>query len=511
MRLGWAGLMRLRQRIRSFIERYKKLIFWVSTGLIGLFAIIITLPIIGLQPFGFDEGWIAQAPRNMAETGVYASYGAAFNGEDKVFDTFLSTGPSVTLPIAAAFKLFGIGVVQARWVMLAFYVGTIFVLAWYVFRTTRSLFALVAPLSLLLLSSSGIPFRIDILGEVAAASYALGSCIAFGMRRYRWAGLLAGLAVLAKFIMIMLLAAGCIYFVLRFIFRWRHKVRIAKEGLEWALAAAAPLVLWEVVRFVQTGSFAAYKYSLKEFILFFRDNGSGVGETGSQGLTMVHKADMLLSNIGLSHRLLAVIFICVGIVLWRYRMHLAQLFRAHAYEGFFVCLYLCWWLFISNGAYTRYTVPVVVVGLAVLLRIVLLAVRSTGSRSLVPQLPLAGLATVVVIGAFSFYLPWQRPVYALTLAKQQAVVDEVIASRPRQLAHLGWWQNPEILFMSGLHSKELGQVSVGEPYWLLLGPAMRDIAPADYEKAKAEACTNTIFEKDGYVFCRGMKATASLW
>jgi len=60
----------------------------------------------------FDEGVNLSVSANMVRTGTYAL--SRPGGETDPFPAGVSTGPTVLLPIAAAFKLFGIGLVQGR-------------------------------------------------------------------------------------------------------------------------------------------------------------------------------------------------------------------------------------------------------------------------------------------------------------------------------------------------------------------------------------------------------------
>lgn len=74
----------------------------------------------------FDEGEILQAPKNLV---LYGKYALRSSEGFRVLDPALTTGPTVVLPIALAFKVFGVGLFQARLVMVAYLV--LAVLAFY--------------------------------------------------------------------------------------------------------------------------------------------------------------------------------------------------------------------------------------------------------------------------------------------------------------------------------------------------------------------------------------------
>src|SRR6476659_1104249 len=65
----------------------------------------------------FDEGSHLHVPKTLLRYGVYADYSS--DGL-RYFGPTLGVGPTVMLPIAAVFKLFGIGLVQARSVIVVY-------------------------------------------------------------------------------------------------------------------------------------------------------------------------------------------------------------------------------------------------------------------------------------------------------------------------------------------------------------------------------------------------------
>jgi 4-amino-4-deoxy-L-arabinose transferase-like glycosyltransferase len=70
-----------------------------------------------LPPPWFDEGINLSAAATLARTGLYALPDAT---GPRVLDPAIQTGPTVLVPIAVVYKLFGIGILQARLVIVAF-------------------------------------------------------------------------------------------------------------------------------------------------------------------------------------------------------------------------------------------------------------------------------------------------------------------------------------------------------------------------------------------------------
>lgn len=68
----------------------------------------------------FDEGWWLQIPKNLALYGQYAVRSAE---GFRYFDTTASVSPVFFLPFAGVFSMFGVGLLQARLVMAACFLG----------------------------------------------------------------------------------------------------------------------------------------------------------------------------------------------------------------------------------------------------------------------------------------------------------------------------------------------------------------------------------------------------
>lgn len=69
----------------------------------------------------FDEGWYLQIPKNLVQYGEYATLSSE---GFRPFDTVVGVSLVFYLPIAAAFKIWGVGLLQARIVMVAYFLLT---------------------------------------------------------------------------------------------------------------------------------------------------------------------------------------------------------------------------------------------------------------------------------------------------------------------------------------------------------------------------------------------------
>lgn len=160
----------------------------------------------------WDEGKFIQIPKNVV---LYGKYATLSSEGFRMFSVY-GTGPAVFLPIAAVFKLFGIGLLQARWVMVGF--TLLATVACY--SVARQLYgdcvALVAASLLVLVVydefTSLLFLGRQVLGEVPAFFYLMAGCSIWMRQRSdaKWAalalaGVFWGLAVLAKWIFVMVI------------------------------------------------------------------------------------------------------------------------------------------------------------------------------------------------------------------------------------------------------------------------------------------------------------------
>ncbi|HLH74251.1 MAG TPA: glycosyltransferase family 39 protein [Chloroflexota bacterium] len=151
----------------------------------------------------FDEGINLLAARELATTG---HYGLTYSGAFHPFDESLSTGPTVIVPIALTFKIFGAGLIQGRIVMVAYLLlaaAGLAVVAWQLYDLTVATVSLFVAAALT--QAGFFANGRDALGEIPAVAFLLWGTAAFiEARRTKLllldvvAGILLGLAILTK-------------------------------------------------------------------------------------------------------------------------------------------------------------------------------------------------------------------------------------------------------------------------------------------------------------------------
>lgn len=151
----------------------------------------------------FDEGSHLHVPKTLVRFGVYADFSS---DGFRYYGPTVGVGPTVFLPIAAVFKLFGIGLMQARVVMALYLLAAV----WAFYRMAKIVsapgVALVA--SALIVTSRGVAmleYGREVLGEVPGFFFlAAGLAVWYtAWEKPTWSrligsGLLLGLSMVTK-------------------------------------------------------------------------------------------------------------------------------------------------------------------------------------------------------------------------------------------------------------------------------------------------------------------------
>ncbi len=211
-----------------------------------LFTVAHSLPNLTVNPpLSYDEGYIIQAPWNLVLDGFY---GTADGLDPWLFDPHLTTGPTVTIPVAAVFAAAGAGTAEARAVTVV-YAGLATAAFYLLLRLASGRF--VAALGALLLALSLYPYNRVLLGEAAALFWLfVGARLWLGRHRAMSVQLLAGLAFgLAGLTKLALapIALGAVaghWALVRFTSGPEEEGRRVSTLLVTIAAALAPLAAW---------------------------------------------------------------------------------------------------------------------------------------------------------------------------------------------------------------------------------------------------------------------------
>jgi 4-amino-4-deoxy-L-arabinose transferase-like glycosyltransferase len=222
-------------------------------------AVVMFLALYNLTDYPvtwFDEGSHLHVPKTLVRFGVYADYSSE---GFRHYGPTIGLGPTVMLPIAAAFRLFGIGLLQARLLMVLYLLATVYVF----YRLARELGGqrLAWVTAALLITSRGVSlleYGRQVLGEVPGLFFmTAGLALWFaawekaGWRRLGLVGLLLGLAMVTKHQYLLILAPtlGLAWLANLVYYRTAPQRVFIVPGL----VAAACFTLWQVCLILYLG------------------------------------------------------------------------------------------------------------------------------------------------------------------------------------------------------------------------------------------------------------------
>lgn len=180
---------------------------WIKTAVaVGAGLFILFLLLYNLTDYPktwFDEGSHLHVPKALVTMGVYADYSSEGL---RHYGPTIGVGPTVMLPIAGAFQIFGIGLLQARLVMVLYLAAALVLMTLLARHLLGAVAWVVAVRPLTSPAIDMVEFGRQVLGEVPGLVFmAAGFLLWFvRWRRARWwelalAGLLLGLSVVTKY------------------------------------------------------------------------------------------------------------------------------------------------------------------------------------------------------------------------------------------------------------------------------------------------------------------------
>jgi dolichyl-phosphate-mannose-protein mannosyltransferase len=301
----------------------------------------------------FDEGSHLHVPKTLLHLGVYADYSS---DGFRYYGPTIGVGPTVLLPIAGAFKLFGIGLLQARLVIVLYLLATVFVF----FRLARGLggarLAWVA--TALLVASNGVAlveYGREVLGEVPGFFFmAAGLWVWFtswekaDWRRLGLAGLLFGLATITKnqYLLVLVPALGLAWLTNLVYYRSAPQRAFIVPGL----IAIACYAVWQGVLILSLGPATA-----QENLASLREATAGAALVFSPSLMQRSIGELLSIKVYLGLLGPALIY---GFVLALPRRREGQLWSILLS---FVAANLVWYV-VASISWLRYAFPGLVLG-----------------------------------------------------------------------------------------------------------------------------------------------------
>ena len=230
--------------------------FWFGLLLCVLILIGSFYNLANYPTIWWDEGIFSEAAANLVQHGRYAfTVQSPSNLSD--LDFRISAGPAVILPVALAYKLFGVSVLSGRLVAGAYLVLTFLALFLGARRLWGPVTALLA-VTLAFLGTDVLYWGRSVLGDIPALGLFL--CATYSLIRglesrslkpLFWGGIFLGLAFNAK----EFYGLACLPpLVLLAQQHWRDKRRLALSVLAFGVGAALPPLAYLALKAVILGS-----------------------------------------------------------------------------------------------------------------------------------------------------------------------------------------------------------------------------------------------------------------
>lgn len=232
----------------KFLLKNQRVLLWIL-GLLLLYFLVFHNLTRFPAPW-FDEGSHLHVPKTLVQYGEYADISSE---GFRYYGPTIGVGPTVMLPIAGAFKLFGIGLTQARLVMALYLLAAIYVFYRLVEHLAGKWVAWIA-LALLLSSRSVLflEYGRQLLGEVPGFFFILLALYLWFSRwnendwkRLALIGLFFGLAMITKYQYLLFLAPALILSWLLDIFY--YKTSTHRNFLVPGIVAAGSFGIWQVL------------------------------------------------------------------------------------------------------------------------------------------------------------------------------------------------------------------------------------------------------------------------
>ena len=210
----------------------------------------------------YDEGINLQVPKNLV---MFGKYGIQSSEGVRLFDPLVSTGPTVLLPIALSFKLFGIGLVQARTVMVIFAMLaliSVYVLTTHIFDVKTAFVALLLILPIPYfsddVSASFLGLSRMALGEVPNLFFVIMGCLLYfkasdqnSLSLLLGAGVFFGLSIITKEQSLLIVPALILFWIIDRL--WYHRIHL-NQVLILLGSTLAIFVIWSLSRNYLTGT-----------------------------------------------------------------------------------------------------------------------------------------------------------------------------------------------------------------------------------------------------------------
>jgi hypothetical protein len=323
-------------------------IFWRTALLGASVALVLFLALYHLTAFPttwFDEGSHLHVPKTLVRDGVYADVSSEGY---RYYGPTIGVGPTVMLPLAAAFKAFGIGLLQARLVMVLYLLAAIY--AFYRLGSRLGGYRLAYVAAAILVTSRGIAMLEtgrEVLGEVPGLFFVVlflgvwfSSWDRPSLGRLALSGLLLGLAAITKYQYLLVLAPALILAWLANLVYYRSLSQ--RIYIVPAVVGAICFLIWQVYLVVYMGPATA-----GENLTLLRQAAAGAAAVFSPALMRRALGELLSLKVYFGLLLPVLIY---GFIVALPRNNDGQRWGVL----FFIVSFNCLWYVVASVSWVRY-------------------------------------------------------------------------------------------------------------------------------------------------------------
>lgn len=464
--------MRLsRHNLVQLLRRSGLIIAWVA-----LFVYIVIGGVYAFKGYvGFDEGFNLQMPVNLA---LHGKYGTTYQG-GQLFDPVITTGPTVLLPIALSFDVFGVGILQARLVVFLYWLIFIVLFSVITYRLGGWLSMLLAVIWFAFLPFI-LDFGLKVMGEIPGMVFLLIGLWALSKNKPFLGAMLLGCSVLTRTNNLFVLGTLVLFYGIR---RFLTSEPSRKETIKPALAAitgfALPLTAWEAVRLLALG-WPGYRHNWKEFLQL-----SGLLPGTRQILTVSSFASRL-QTIGIPYGVSAQIALGAGVLflaammvwgLFTYRScvlpdNAEQEIRLYWLLNASGFVFLLWWFLGNRTNLWRHLLSGYLLwGLLVCVTLVRWLKGVANQRWFNGWRGLARIGSAFLLIFLVFY-PVKLRFHQLEVELTQTYTCQMtwaqqiraMSEQKAVFGYWGWFQSPELSFLSQVNFYDVAQPATRETF-----------------------------------------------
>lgn len=490
----------------SFMRRFYSIAYKHKYALL-FYALLFCLLLAFSSVFavGFDDSYNIQVSKNLAQTGEYMTDFAKFDRE-------ITTGFPVLVPIALFFKVFSIGVIQERAVMVLFFLGLVAILIKLpvelgVLDSRKAKLTLVLSVFIWLFTVQNFfQQAYNAIGEFPALFFFALSCLYFQkyfkthkLKNVILSGIFLGLTLSTKYIMVTAVAA-------LFFSMFLYVVGSKKDFKGLILLITVTLIpefIFQIYRLFSSGIDQFTKDSISTYSHY-----AGLNSNFNQAVypnRLLAHINTLTSNGFQSILPVSILILLLCLIYFSFK------FRSYIMLGLslFAVFMYSWWFFITQNTWLRHLVTAeMVVGFLFSLTIIKLTfVFFTSKTKSLAQ------GIIIVFLCVIMSMTFSREVllnnfdigYHLKVASSQKSLANFIILHPdsdyyfpihNQATEISFLANKKLL----QKTPDFNPFLSGKDYIIFTDMILR-LSPGSYSFSMRALCKKIVFQSYGYKLC----------